>query len=47
VRLIVGAKGLEKGRVELRWRSDGQVDEIVLDEASQKVQSIVKQALQA
>ena len=47
LRLTVGAKGLEKGRVELRWRRDGKVDEILLDEASQKVQSIVKQALQA
>ena len=47
LRLTVGAKGLEKGRVELRWRCDGKVDEILLDEASQKVQSIVKQALQA
>ena len=47
LRLTVGAKGLEKGRVELRWRRDGKVDEIVVDEASQKVQSIVKQALQA
>jgi prolyl-tRNA synthetase len=47
LRLTVGAKGLEKGRVELRWRRDGKVDEILLDEALQKVQSIVKQALQA
>ena len=47
LRMTVGAKGLEKGRVELRWRRDGKVDEILLDEASQKVQSIVKQALQA
>ena len=47
LRLTIGAKGLEKGRVELRWRRDGKVDEIVVDEASQKVQSIVKQALQA
>jgi len=47
LRLTVGAKGLEKGRLELRWRRDGKVDEIVVDEASQKVQSIVKQALQA
>jgi prolyl-tRNA synthetase len=47
LRLTVGAKGLEKGRVELRWRRDGKVDEILVDEASQKVQSIVKQALQA
>lgn len=47
LRMTVGVKGLEKGRVELRWRRDGKVDEILLDEASQKVQSIVKQALQA
>ena len=28
LRMTVGAKGLEKGRVELRWRRDGKVDEI-------------------
>jgi prolyl-tRNA synthetase len=47
LRLTVGAKGLEKNCVELRWRRDGKTEEVPLGEASQKVYSIVTQALQA
>ncbi len=47
LRLTVGAKGLEKNCVELRWRRDGKTEEIPLGEAAQKVDSIVTQALQA
>lgn len=41
LRLIVGAKGLEKGRVELRWRRDGKVEEIPLSETAQRIQAIL------
>jgi prolyl-tRNA synthetase len=47
LRLTVGARGLEKNCVELRWRRDGKTDEIPLGEAPQKAHSIVSQALQA
>jgi prolyl-tRNA synthetase len=47
LRLTVGAKGLEKNCVELRWRRDGKTEEVPLGEAAQKVYSIVTQALQA
>jgi prolyl-tRNA synthetase len=47
LRLTVGAKGLEKNCVELRWRRDGKTDEIPLDDTAQKIHSIVTQSLQA
>ena len=47
LRLTVGAKGLEKDTVELRWRRDGKTDEIPLDDAAQTIHSIVTQSLQA
>jgi prolyl-tRNA synthetase len=47
LRVTVGTKGLEKGCIELRWRRDGKTDNIPVDEASQKLHSIVTQALQA
>lgn len=47
LRVTVGAKGLEKGFVELRWRRDGKVEEIRLNEAAQKIKAIVAGAVGA
>ena len=47
LRLTLGAKGLEKDCVELRWRSDGKTDEIPLGDAAQTIHSIITQSLQA
>jgi prolyl-tRNA synthetase len=47
LRVTIGAKGLDKGCVELRWRCDGKTDDTPVDEAAQKIQTIVTQALQA
>lgn len=47
MRVTIGAKGLKKGCVELRWRRDGRTEEIPVDEASLKLYTIVTQALQA
>lgn len=47
MRVTIGAKGLKKGCVELRWRHDGRTEEIPVDEASLKLYTIVTQALQA
>jgi prolyl-tRNA synthetase len=47
LRLTIGAKGLEKNMVELRWRRDGKTDEIPLGDAAQTIDQIVTQALQA
>ena len=47
LRLTVGAKGLEKDCVELRWRRDGKTDEIPLGDAAQTIHSIITQSLQA
>ncbi len=46
-RLTIGAKGLEKNAVELRWRRDGKTDEIPLGDAAQAIHSIITQSLQA
>ena len=46
LRLTVGAKGLEKDCVELRWRRDGKTDEIPLGDAAQTIHSIITQSLQ-
>jgi prolyl-tRNA synthetase len=47
LRLTVGAKGLEKDRVELRRRRDGKTDEIPVGDVAQTVHGIVTEALQA
>jgi len=46
LRVTVGAKGLEKGCVELRWRRDGKVEEIPLANAAYKIRSILAPLLQ-
>ena len=47
LRVTVGAKGLEKGCVELRWRRDGTTEEIPTGAAAQKIQAIVSDAIGA
>jgi prolyl-tRNA synthetase len=46
LRVTIGAKGLEKGIVELRWRRDGKTDEIPMVDAAKQIKSIVNQSLQ-
>ena len=41
LRVTVGAKGLEKGRAELRWRRDGQVEEIPLRETTRRILAVL------
>jgi prolyl-tRNA synthetase len=47
LRVTIGAKGLEKGIVELRRRRDGKTDEIPLADAVKQIKSIISQSLQA
>ena len=47
LRVTIGAKGLAKNCFELRWRSDGRVDEIAVAAAAEKIQEIVSDPLQA
>jgi prolyl-tRNA synthetase len=46
LRINIGAKGLEKGCVELRWRRDGKTEEVTVGGAAEKVQSLVTAQLQ-
>ena len=41
----VGAKGLEKGRAEVRRRREGQTEEVPVGEAANKIHSFVTEAL--
>jgi len=45
LRVTVGAKGLERGIVELRRRRDGRTEDARVEEARQKIESIIKEAL--
>ena len=47
LRVTIGAKGLEKGCIELRRRQDGKTEEIPVAESAQKLQTILTEALQA
>jgi prolyl-tRNA synthetase len=44
LRVTIGAKGLEKGYLELRWRRDGKSDEIPLAGGAERIETILKQA---
>ncbi len=46
LRLVVGAKNLVEGKVELKLRRSGEMELLSLDEAVSKVNSIVKEALE-
>jgi hypothetical protein len=45
--VTIGPKALEKGRVELRRRREGQTEEVALGEVIKKTNSIISQAMQA
>lgn len=47
LRVTIGAKGLEKGCIEVRTRRDGKTEEIPVGEGAKKIGSILTQALQA
>jgi prolyl-tRNA synthetase len=47
LRVTIGAKGLEKGCVELRGRRDGKNEDIPVAEAAQRIQKIIGDALGA
>ena len=47
LRVTVGAKGLEKGCVELRWRREGKTVEIPLGEAAAQIHALVTEALRS
>ncbi len=46
LRVTIGAKGLEKGSIELRRRQDGQTEEIPLAESIKKLQAFLNQTVQ-
>ena len=46
LRVTIGAKGLDKGCIELRTRRDGKTDEVPLGESVKTIQSIIAQAVQ-
>jgi len=46
LRLTIGPKTLDKGRIELRRRREGQTEEVALGEAINKINSIISQAMQ-
>jgi len=45
LRVTVGAKGLERGCIELRWRREGKTEEIPVSEAAAKIHLLVTEAL--
>jgi len=45
LRITVGAKGLEKGCVELRWRRDGKTEDLPVADAAQRIGKLVAEAL--
>jgi len=46
LRVTIGAKGLDKGCIELRTRRDGKTVEVPLGDAVKALQSIIDQAVQ-
>ncbi|MGH7824943.1 MAG: proline--tRNA ligase [Candidatus Binatia bacterium] len=46
LRITIGAKGLEKGCVEMRWRRDGKTEDVTVADAAEKVQQVVTAQLQ-
>ena len=44
LRVTVGAKGLEKGFIELRWRRDGKSEEVPIDKAADTLAALVREA---
>ena len=46
LRVTIGAKGLDKGCIELRTRRDGKTDDVPLGDALKTIQSLIAQAVQ-
>jgi prolyl-tRNA synthetase len=44
LRVTIGAKGLERGIVELRRRRDGKTEEVALEDAVNQIKNIVRQS---
>jgi prolyl-tRNA synthetase len=44
LRITVGAKGLEKGCVELRWRRDGKSEDLPVAEAAERIGKLIAEA---
>jgi prolyl-tRNA synthetase len=44
LRVTVGAKGLERGCVELRWRRDGKSEDLPVGEAAQRIRKLIAEA---
>jgi len=47
LRVTIGAKGLEKGTIELRRRREGDTEEVPLADAAKKISGILSQATQS
>ncbi len=47
LRVTIGAKGLDKGVIELRQRRDGKTDEVPMADAVKQIQTLIAQAVQA
>jgi prolyl-tRNA synthetase len=47
LRVTIGPKGLDKGFIELRRRSDGNTEEVLLTDAGKKISGILAAAAQA
>ena len=47
LRVTLGAKGLEKGCIELRSRRDSKTEEIPVADSVTKIRAVLTQALQA
>ncbi|HET9550423.1 MAG TPA: proline--tRNA ligase [Candidatus Binatia bacterium] len=47
LRVTIGAKGLEKGCLELRSRREGKTEEVPVADGATKIRALVSQALQA
>jgi prolyl-tRNA synthetase len=46
LRVTIGAKGLDKGCIELRTRRDGKTDDVPLGDAVKTIQSLIAQTVQ-
>jgi prolyl-tRNA synthetase len=47
LRVTIGAKGLEKGMIELRRRREGDTEEVPLADAAKKISGILSQTTQS
>ena len=45
LRVTIGAKSLDRGCYELRWRRDGKTEEIAVGDAAQTIKRLIAQAL--